>query len=665
VAADVPQTRRPLAQTENVKWLTTTTKKTAALLIVLAGTAASTDSQYVYPHLKPAQTDNYKPVSSWKGNPLLIQLEIYPPDIVIGWDNFVGWPPPEPPFIQSRTVPLVVDFQDYTPYNYNRDLYLYRAKKTIDYGALSEFPLQRAQYPRNIEIKLAPAGDMTTQLRYRVPYFAPPELFPQKYVGTWQTVLYPQGTPPLPPAQTTPTWPPPSTITNLPVRGAWEIPGLNQSVWAIGSGAFLLSVNTASTGSQKATFKLKRIGTLLTNTGPVTIRDNGAGGAVVLVDGPHGYYYIFAAAAATTSEPIGSFYQITDPNFLGATHVAFIDGWWIFNQPNSQIFYTPTSTYSLAFNGTNFALNDSATDQLMGLYESKEELWLIGAKHTEIWYDAGGTYFAFQRLVSTMLQVGTSAKYSIARFSSDSDGLIWLGHTERGENVVVMTDGFSVRAVSQPPQNRAFASYSYVADAQGYTYQEDGHEFYVLTFPSVVTTLGLGATWVYDLQTDMWHERLSYEPYSATWNRHRSNCYLNFQDQRLVGDYENGSIYRMDRGTYTDNGWPLVAWRRTPHVWDGGARERVFMAMMQIEFSPGVGTSTGLGVDPQVILTQSKDGGTTWGQEIRRSLGKIGAYLTRVIFRRLGVTRNTVFDVKVYDPVKRDIVGATIKKAQD
>jgi hypothetical protein len=647
---------------ENVRTITSRGKMEAALLIVLAGAAAILPRGGVA-HTPPVhQIETQRVVTSYRGNPLISVLSAYPNDVTTGFDNFEGWPPAPPPFIQPRKVPLVSVYQTYAAYDPIPDVIYDRFRRKPHFVTPPDFIHARGSAPLNLTIKPAPAGDLTTQLR-KPAFFGDAAFVEPKNPGAWHIVLLPDVGPQPPPPPPPPVggWPPPSTITNLPCRGAWELPGGRQAIWVVGSGCFLMTPVNYATGSTQSTFTMKRVGTLATKTGPVCIRDNGAGGTVVIVDGPYGYYYTFTAVGGT----VGQFQRITDPAFLGADRVAFIDGWWIFNQPGSQTFYTPTSTYSLKFSGSSFALIDGATDNLVTLYENKEELWLVGEKHTEIWYDAGGTYFPFQRLVSTMLQVGCCAKHSIARFAGEDDGLAWLARSERGQNVVVRTRGFGVEVISPPPINDAIASYTKVDDAFAYTYQEDGHEFYVLTFPSAVTPLGLGATWVFDGMTGLWHERLSFEPYSGKWNRHRSNCFVNFQNQRLVGDYQNGSIYQMTRSAYTDAGWPLVAWRRTPHVWDGGARERVFMASLQIEFSPGVGNQTGMGTDPQAVLTQSKDGGTTWGQEIRRSIGRVGHYIARTIWRRLGVTRDSVFDVKVYDPVKRDVVGATLKRGDN
>jgi len=625
-------------------------------------------------------------------------------DVFVGNDTF-GWPEESaypPIFAQAQRFSLVI-LNSFPSYNPAIDR---RALQAKYFGEPEIFAQGTHQFPVATLIPYIPAYNPNTDLQRRpqAKVFSDPEVFAQRAPQIPIATLIPyipynpatgdiqritqakifsepevfgkpwpfnalvtngQAAPPGPPVN--PVWPAPSSITNLPVRGCWELPGGTQALWVVGSGVFLMTVKAPATSNTPATFNLARVGTLLTNSNPVCIRDNGAGGTAVIVDGPYGYYYTFNGAGSGAGAATGNFVRITDPNFQGADRVVFIDGWWVFNVPGTQEFYTPVSTYALTFNGTNFALKDGSTDILVTMYENKEELWLVGAKTTEVWYDAGGTYFAFARLVSTMLQVGCSAKNSIARFNSENeDGLIWLALSERGENVVVKVTGFTASVVSTPAVNHAIASYTVISDAIGYTYQEDGHEFYVLTFPSAQNEYGgPGATWVYDGTTDLWHQRLAYEPYAGLWYRHRSNCYLNFQDQRLVGDFENGSIYRMSRAVYTDNGWPLVAWRRAPHIWDGGARERIFMAMLQLEFKPGTGNSSGQGVNPQAILRISRDGGTTWGQQLFRNIGAIGQYLTRTIWRRLSFARDAVVEVKVYDPVNRDIVGATLKKAGD
>ena len=453
-------------------------------------------------------------------------------------------------------------------------------------------------------------------------------------------------------------WPQPSSVTTLPVRGAWVLPGSTQALCVISNVAYFVQIASYGATTTPGSLILSPIGTLNTNSGPVSIRDNGIGGVAIMVDGANGYFYVYGVGGANVG-PVGTFQTIVSTGFLGANRVAFIDGWWILNQPGTQVFYTNTTQYGTQFGNGYFALKDASTDQLVGVMESKEELWLIGERTTEIWYDAGGQYFPFQRLVGTMLQVGCKAVGSIARFSSgQQDGIIWFGRSDRGENVVVKTSGFSATVVTTPAVSDAMAKYVTTSDAIGYTYQEDGHEFYVLTFPTA------DATWVYDASVPpayAWHQRPSYDPYAHAFHRHRSNCYMNFAGMRVVGDYQNGALYQLTRASYTDAGWPILARRRAPHVWNKENRERVFMASLQVDFAPGQGNTSGMGSAPVARLRMSKDGGSTFGQPVNAPIGAQGNFMNRTIWRRLGFTRDTVPEIEVIDPVCRDIVGATLK----
>jgi hypothetical protein len=509
------------------------------------------------------------------------------------------------------------------------------------------------------------------------------------------------------------------------VRGAWVLPGGTQTLWVSGNTLFLQTLTVPATQTSIAQFTVTTIGTLLTNSGHIVIRDNGAGGYAVIVDGPYGYYYrldgassfqftggvaigsstvtwpatvptqlivgslISAADGAipagttitdinvvagslTISSPstgtnatdgisvtLAQFGRITDPNFLGADRVDFIDGWLLFNQPNSQNIYTNAPVpYTLIFQGAFYSKKDSGSDNVVTHMAHNREWWVIGERQSEVWDDTGqSANFGFTRFPGVAPQVGCAAKHSIARLG---DSLVWLARSERGENVVVRTNQYSFESISDHGVEHAITSYPYVADAIGFTYEEEGHLFYVLTFPTA------DATWCYDLTSSIkagvpcWHQRASYDTATGTYHRDRANCFVNFQDLRLVGDYQSGQIHRLSRTIYTDAGAVLRASRRAPHVWSRTDRGRLFYASLQVEFSPGVGLSTGQGVNPQVMLRQSNDAGQSWGSERWTTVGKIGQTKNRAIWRKLGFSRDTVFEVSFSDPVNRDIVGATL-----
>lgn len=356
---------------------------------------------------------------------------------------------------------------------------------------------------------------------------------------------------------------------------------------------------------------------------------------------------------------IPAFGQITDPAFLGADRIGFIEGWLIFNQPGTRTFYTTAPVpYTLTFAGAFYALKDSSTDNLVTLFENNRELFLIGERTSEVWYNSGGANFAFSRLPGIGPQWGCSAKHSISRVGAD---LMWLARNEQGENIVVKTNQYAIQRVSTHAIENAISNYPQISDAIADCYEELGHVMYVLTFPTA------DVTWVLDVtayeQTGGrygWWQRLSWNSTSGTYHRHVGNCYVNFANVRMWGDYQSGQIHQQSRQVYTDAGNPLRCQRRTPHLWSRENRKRIFQASLQIEFTPGVGLQVGQGSNPLVMLRWSDDGGQTWGNEEDIPIGMAGDTKNRAIKYQIGEARDRVYEANFSDPVQRDVIGATL-----
>lgn len=96
--------------------------------------------------------------------------------------------------------------------------------------------------------------------------------------------------------------------------------------------------------------------------------------------------------------------------------------------------------------------------------------------------------------------------------------------------------------------------------------------------------------------------------------------------------------------------------RRTPHL--NQDHRRLTFQKFEILAQVGAGLLEGQGGDPQIMLRWSDDGGMTWSQEHWTTLGKIGEYRTRVLWRRLGQARDRVFEVVVSDPVQAELITA-------
>lgn len=393
-------------------------------------------------------------------------------------------------------------------------------------------------------------------------------------------------------------------------------------------------------------------GTLNTSTGRVSMADNGI--AMMIVDGTNGYLFNDRTTPGTFVLE-----QITDADFPdGASQVVFLDGYFIFDKVDgnpgefmisSLYAEQPAGGPPDDFDILDFATADSHPDSIVAMLAHNGHLYLLGESSTEVWYHSGEE-FPFNPVGGARSERGCAAKWSVGH---TPDMLLWLSQDHNGGKQVVMAAGFQFEPVSTPAVDFAIEGYDTISDAFGYCYTQEGHTFYVLTFPTE------NVTWVYDLTTGQWHRRAGWDTPTALYQRHRGNAYAHFAGKHLVGDFATGKIYELDLDTFDEDGDVLRAERTAPVVHDGQSRRRIRFHKLTIDMEVGVGDSTTL--DPQLILDYSDDGGHVWKGERHLSIGAQGGYDARVIARRLGSSRQRNFRVVITDPVKRVLIGASLE----
>ena len=450
-----------------------------------------------------------------------------------------------------------------------------------------------------------------------------------------------------------------ATVGRGPIRGLWSYGGLGYVV--SGNQLFQLFSNWDS----------RLLGNVSGGDGPVSMADNGT--QLFIACGGPSYIY---------NNVLDTLQPISDPDFPGAVSVGFIDGYFVFSQPNSQLLWTTEIYDGTNIDALNFASAEGNPDNIVSLIVDHREVWLFGTQSVEVWYDAGLAGFPLARIQGAFNEIGCAATYSVAKLDN---GLFWLGQDARGQGIVYRSNGYNGIRVSTHAVEYAIAQYTYIQDAFAYTYQQEGHSFYVLIFPTA------NATWVYDVATQAWAERAGFS--AGQFTRHRSNCQMLFNNEIVVGDYQDGRVYAFDLDKYTDDGdiqkW-LRSWRalpsgtnnlnRTAHhslqldaetgAYLAPITEDVFLvteeyAKLMTEAGDFLidENQTSYNPEPNVMLRWSDDGGHTWSNEHWKYMGAVGQYYYRTIWRRLGMTvklRDRVYEVSGTDPIKIAIMGAEL-----
>jgi hypothetical protein len=282
-------------------------------------------------------------------------------------------------------------------------------------------------------------------------------------------------------------------------------------------------------------------------------------------------------------------------------------------------------------------------------------LWIFGSGTTEVWYNSGATDYPLARISGAFVESGCTAARSVAKLDN---ALFWLGGDARGTGIVYRSNGYRGARISTHAIEWAIGTYGDVSNAVAFSYQQDGHSFYVLTFPTV------DKTWCYDASTNLWHERASL--ITGELKRYKANCMCLFNGNIVVGDGVTGDLYSLDNTFHMDGADPLKwlrAWRAIPPGQNN--LKRSAHHSLQIDVASGVGLIIGAGTDPVISLRWSDDGGHTWSRYHDRKIGKIGEYSARAIWHRLGMTtklRDRVYEVSGSgtDPVPIAIMGAEL-----
>ena len=502
-----------------------------------------------------------------------------------------------------------------------------------------------------------------------------------------------------------------STLFSSPAVG--EVRGgiaYNDLVYFVVGNTFY-EINSSGTATSR--------GTLNSSSGRVSLAHNGVRTSgnqqIMIVDGTDGYVYDNSTSTLS---------QITDDDFVSGVTLAFVDGYFIFNENSGSGRFWLTNLYD----GTNITDTDFSTaegwpDKIQSIIADNRELFLFGEESLEVWYNSGDLDNTFQRYQGGFKQHGCMAPFSPARFDN---GIIWLSRNDRGANqVVALSEGYQPSVVSTPEVNYQISTYANTQDAFGYSYQHEGHEFYVLTFPTP------NKTWVFDASTREWHQRS--HVISSIDSRERYNCHVYAMGRHLFGDYLNGNIYELDGSIGTFNSERVHRQRTTIPVTDEENRTRLMR--MQLDMEEGIGSadtpvSTTLGgaeavgqttltvtsstgmlagqrlevdddnggthsttissvtdgttivaadaltvasasgnavraytdnKDDEFWLSYSKNGGHTFTNSIMMNAGEGGDWARRVIWYWLGQARNWIFKIDTWTP-KRPVLKGLIAK---
>jgi len=436
------------------------------------------------------------------------------------------------------------------------------------------------------------------------------------------------------------------------IRGSHVMAGIPYFV----VGASLYRLNLAIV-SEAEVFTVDNLG-VIDGQDRVYIADNGTQLCVVAVPDAStvGVTYIFTESPDTLV-------VITDVNFDGpAASVVFVDGFFVFHKSDGKKFFNSPLNNGLGpYDPLDFSSAEGDPDQIRALPVLRNQLYVIGSETTEIFRNIGRAPSPFQRMGGGFIDVGVVAPQSVAIFAG-SIAFVGAGVSESPAVWTIIGGGKKKISTTAIDNELSKLTEDEAQNIFSWVYSESGAFFYGITLPDTC--------FVFDATNQRWHERQSTKGTDIT--QYRAGSMVQAYGRILVGDLQSGIIGALDENVYLEYN-RLIRRLVTSKPFDNQG-DPLFVAAIEAVVESGVGlandviVSTGTtaagddieaigGSDPQITLSWSDDGGRTFVGFLSRSMGKLGAYNQRSIWRRLGrFPRSRVLAFGVASPTKSTII---------
>jgi hypothetical protein len=357
-----------------------------------------------------------------------------------------------------------------------------------------------------------------------------------------------------------------------------------------------------------------------------------------------GLLYVLTVSTSTLSAAVAVGLPII-------SYIDFCDGYFVALVADSNQFQISSLFDAATWDPIDKGVVSVFAGNVKALKVDHREIWLLGDLASTVYYDSGNANFPFEVNPSAgVIEQGIAAPLSLVKLDNT---LFWIGSNAPGSAMVWRAAGYTPQRVSNHALEFAMQMYarnSTIADAVGYAYQDQGHTFYVLYFPSV------DKTWVYDVATQKWCERGFWNAARGIFNAHHSWNHVFAFGKHLVGDWNSGNIYDMSIVLPTDANDTLI--RRVRQSGFITANQlMVFHSEVQVYLEAGLGPQPPLkgpsGEDrgPEINLRWTDDGGHTFSNIATTGAGRAGEYSYRSIWSQLGSGRNRAYEISVTDPI--------------
>lgn len=279
--------------------------------------------------------------------------------------------------------------------------------------------------------------------------------------------------------------------------------------------------------------------------------------------------------------------NITDANtgFFpeGAQTVTVNDQYAVAELPGSGSFYWSNNANLGDWSVLNVADMEAYSDQPIAIDQFSGLVVAFGLQSIQFYQDAG----TLENLAYTSPILGSTQNYGLAAIYSRApfmNSIAFLGRNRTGQAHILWfpPGNYIPQIISSPDIGAIINSFNVIDDAIAYSYDNNGHEFYRITFPTA------NRSFDYDGTTKVWYEVMSGT--MSDHGRHLTTFGITFNGTILAADAQTGNVYILDPSNATDNGFLVRREFTTRHVNVGGDRFKIPQLWIEVTSGPASGT---------------------------------------------------------------------------
>ena len=362
------------------------------------------------------------------------------------------------------------------------------------------------------------------------------------------------------------------------------------------------------------------------SNGTVTVLGDVGGPINTLVTMDYSFDRLAIASGGRLYYWNGALTQVTDPDLGVVLDVVWVDGYFMTTDGTSLVVTELSDPTQV--NPLKYGSSEVDPDPVVALLKLRNEVYALNRNTIEVFDNAGGEFFPFQRIEGAQIQKGVIGTFGCCVFV---ENIAFLGSGRNEAPGIYLGANAQATKVSTQEIDQILLGYTeaQLATVKLEARNDKAHQHLYVHLPDRTLVFDAAATG--ELNQPVWFTLTTSQ---VGFGQYRARNLIWAYDKWLVGDPQSSNIGYLVQDTGHHWG-AIVRWEfGTPITYNEG--NGAIFNELELVALPG---SVALGINPMISTSYSVDG-LSWSQDRSIGAGTTGNTRKRLVWLQQGHMRN-------------------------